>query len=315
MKKKNKFGVVYAEEILMMKSWKSAAKSVYLGLCLYMKTTEKNGIRTRKCHPSHNSLMEKTGLSQTTISKGIKYLKELHSDGITEVTYEKVNGKRFISEESKNKDRFLTTIQRMGTSAQYIVSYRLHTVEDTELPTVENTEYCTVENTELPTVENTELPTVEKQTNNDNKQLEHTIVTDDTINHHRDILNSMCSFFGWSTDKVEEYVAKYSDNEHFANELILVACHQFKRDGKGERYWTKNYWPRGLDRWMDDAPSPRSAINETLVERVHKEILKTTPAAGVSSDKVENSQNIDDDIGSADLDNISIEDFKKLFKW
>jgi len=250
-----------------------------------MSTTEENGYRVRKCHPSHNSLIEKTGMSQTSISRGIKYLKELQQDGITEIT-----------KETKKKPRFLTTIQRMGTSAKYVIRYKLHTHEKTELPTHDNSQLHTHDNSELPTHEKTELPTHEKQIDHDNKQIEHTILTDD-MNHQKNILECICKYFHWNETKIDEYILKYAENKHFTNELILIACHQFKREKNGERYWTKNYWPRGLDRWMEDTPSPRSAVNDTLVAKVHSDILHNLPTKSVKDEKedIQVVENIDDD--------------------
>ena len=261
------FCVVYKEELEMMSTWKSPAISVYMGLCLHFKTREVDGWRIRTCYPSHEAISSHIHKGQSTISRGVKQLKNLTQDGITEFkkSCKKLCGgckkscENFKRKTAIKPPAFLTTKKRMGNSSVYEVKYKikydLSNGDKTVLPTVDKTVLPTVDNSILSNGDKTVLSNGDKQTDHDNKQIEQTILTDDDIIlKSSKIIKKYIQEFGWNGD-LEPKVSEFYTNEHFINELIHIGAFLLERRESGKKIWSAHYWIQGIRYWLQSVPS------------------------------------------------------------
>ena len=266
---KYQFCVVYKEELEMMSTWKSPAISVYMGLCLHFSTKEVDGYRIRTCYPSHDTISSCIHKGQSTISRGVKQLKNLMEDGITEFPKNckklcgdcKKSCENFKRKTAIKPPAFFTTKKRMGNSSVYEVRYKI------------KYDLSNGDKTVLSNGDNYVLSNGDKQTNHDNKPIKQTILSDDDISKSSEIIKKYIQEFNWSSSLLEQVVEFY-DNKHFLNELIHIGAFMLERRDKGSKLWTSGYWIRGIRYWLESAPSDLSPSRQRYIEKLHSEVLQ-----------------------------------------
>jgi len=281
-KNQDRFVIIYDEELIILSQLKSASKSVFIGLLSFVNSSDtkinQEGIRTRKCFPTHEALKKKIHLKQSSISRGVDELKHLMW------TFKDKTIPLMTVKKRMNRSNIYTF---QYPTFQHMENTSFHHMEKPKLSTGEKNDFPTGEKSKLPTHDKTgtKKGTEKKEHRIYNREKEHALIP--SLKKYKEECLKIFPLFDWPIDDIDKNINVWAHNSNFINELYHIAAFNIE---KGENHWKNDYFIQGITKWLS------SPVESTLSKKREQYIIEVHNRLNIESKEEEEVLYSSDDI-------------------